>query len=920
MKRSLILTGIACLLLCFNSKAQNVDVNHVKQIIVKNASALGLNKEDLLNYRVSDAYYDGTTGLTMVYLQQTFKGVDVYNAIMSIALKNEKPGAFQSAWMSIPDDKAKKLNSKPTVTPITALKNAFSHLNLSLNKSVFIALSQTADGQGYEYENMGVALNNINVRLMWVPQSETSQDLALCWQVSLTTLKGNNSWLVKVDAFNGRIIGKDNLTSKCNWTPDQLHVQSKTIYAYEVESFDNSNDITDQDKLDEIKDVQAVSSAKYNVIPYPYMDPDHHVQTLVTNPWTINGNPNAYTKKWNSDNIKDYDSLKGNNVFAYADWNHDNKPDFTPKSQTALPNLTWNYSVDFNNNPREDPSFGVVNLFYWTNLMHDMSYNYGFNEVAGNMQAYNFGRGGKAADLVLAEAQDGADTSNANFAPVVDGKQSRMQMFLWRPSILKLLKFNSPAAFKGPKLATESNVSGANKIGSILTYDVVLYKDALHPDSSTACGSASNAAQISGKFAYIDRGSCAFTVKFHNAQSAGAKGIIVGNVAPNDPRYKDGSAGNVLVTMSAAQPDNTIKIPGVFVMYDTAKKIKNYLKQGTTTNASMTPAPMIDGDVDNAIPAHEYTHGISNRLTGGPNTVSCLNNGEQMGEGWSDYFALMMTTDWANAKKTDSTKPRPIGNYAAGLDSTYGGIRVYPYSKSFAIDPWTYDSLRLDTSIHEYNVITHPEVIYYTGELWCSTLWDLTWDLIKVEGFNRNFFNASNPGGNTTAMRLVMQGMKLQKCSPGCLDARDAILKADTILYGAAHTPTIWKVFARRGMGYGALQGSNNKIKDGKGSYKLPPGVSLQPSSGVIAEQATRNVNPGITVGPNPTKDYLIVNIPGNKDKLNVQLMSNNGTVVGNYVVTNDNLRIDVSKLAGGVYNLLITGEKYTSRFKVVIQ
>jgi hypothetical protein len=36
------------------------------------------------------------------------------------------------------------------------------------------------------------------------------------------------------------------------------------------------------------------------------------------------------------------------------------------------------------------------------------------------------------------------------------------------------------------------------------------------------------------------------------------------------------------------------------------------------------------------------THtGISNRLTGGPSNVFCLQNAEEMGEGWSDYIALM---------------------------------------------------------------------------------------------------------------------------------------------------------------------------------------------------------------------------------------------------------------------------------------
>ena len=61
-----------------------------------------------------------------------------------------------------------------------------------------------------------------------------------------------------------------------------------------------------------------------------------------------------------------------------------------------------------------------------------------------------------------------------------------------------------------------------------------------------------------------------------------------------------------------------------------------------------SPDPDRDGDLDNGIIIHEYGHGISNRLTGGPSTTSCLQTlttPEQMGEGWSDYFAILMTME-----------------------------------------------------------------------------------------------------------------------------------------------------------------------------------------------------------------------------------------------------------------------------------
>src|SRR4029077_11229237 len=135
----------------------------------------------------------------------------------------------------------------------------------------------------------------------------------------------------------------------------------------------------------------------------------------------------------------------------------------------------------------------------------------------------------------------------------------------------------------------------------------------------------------------------------------------VGNVAPNDPRYQGNNPGNDLVVMSATPLDNTITIPGVFIQYDTAKKIKNY--GSGNVNATLQYAPDIDGELDNTIPTHEYTHGISNRLIGGPQNVTCLQDAEQMGEGWSDWYALMITQNWATAT-ISGDHYRTIGSYA----------------------------------------------------------------------------------------------------------------------------------------------------------------------------------------------------------------------------------------------------------------
>jgi hypothetical protein len=102
----------------------------------------------------------------------------------------------------------------------------------------------------------------------------------------------------------------------------------------------------------------------------------------------------------------------------------------------------------------------------------------------------------------------------------------------------------------------------------------------------------------------------------------------------------------------------------------------------------------------------------------------------------------------------------------------------------------------------------------------------MTWNIIGQAGINTNIYNAAGAGGNSIALKLVIQGMKLQPCSPGFIDGRNAILKADTLLYGGTYSALIWKAFAKRGMGINASQGSSNNYKDGIADFTEPPSAT----------------------------------------------------------------------------------------------
>ncbi|KDN38716.1 hypothetical protein RSAG8_09266, partial [Rhizoctonia solani AG-8 WAC10335] len=72
---------------------------------------------------------------------------------------------------------------------------------------------------------------------------------------------------------------------------------------------------------------------------------------------------------------------------------------------------------------------------------------------------------------------------------------------------------------------------------------------------------------------------------------------------------------------------------------------------------------------------------------------------------------------------------------------------------------------------------------------------------ISARGFSDNKNDPSGTAGNIVALRLFIDGLKLQPCNPTFISARDAILQADTNRYSGANKCTLWAAFAKRGLG-----------------------------------------------------------------------------------------------------------------------
>lgn len=143
----------------------------------------------------------------------------------------------------------------------------------------------------------------------------------------------------------------------------------------------------------------------------------------------------------------------GNNVTAYRDLDNSNAVGYQPQTPASGDadhqhfnygwTDAWRTNADGTGASLDaDLDAAITQLFYYTNVMHDWAYGYGFTEANRNFQADNFGRGGSDGDPVLAEAQDGWDfgcsggvrcRNNANFGTPADGSSPRMQMYMWSP-------------------------------------------------------------------------------------------------------------------------------------------------------------------------------------------------------------------------------------------------------------------------------------------------------------------------------------------------------------------------------------------------------------------------------------------------------------------------------------------------------
>ena len=829
-----------------------------KTFFMDHKQAFGLNDQDI-QFIVTRDYRDESIDIRHIYLQQQRNGLDLVNGSASLHLRGDGTVMHYENQLFHP---ATEPAAVAGIDALTAVKKSMTSVGMAEPAGIPVKAAAQGISDLTVFRAAGTSWD-IPARKVYI--TDRANQLRLAWEVQLFRRDKDNYWIIYVDATNSNILATQDMVVKCNFggslvTDEPGEIVNHQSHQHYLEPTPirqgqsgaavpgNSLLQTLNTKSNEGNRTLVGITNTYRVYDSAHESPlspgaSHALAAKA-------GDPLASPDGWHKvANGTAFPYTRGNNVWAFQDPSPgplggvpSDLPDRTSYNNggplgapVATEPFLFDYAADLNGPPPPYMKAAIVNLFYWNNLMHDVFYLYGFTEAAGNFQqSHDFStgtnRGNKPSgqnDHVLAQAQDGGGTNNANMLTLADGTNGQMQMYLWNgappDSIVQIRSStgNNPPA--GTKYFSIQGSFGnpATSNTNLFTNPIlnkpfiIIQKNALGVGTETqGCGTGQQsvglapANDVNGKIVLIDRGTCSFVEKMNSAQMGGAAGVIIINNVPGPPIAMGGSDA----------PNNTVTIPGVMISLEDGKILKARLAAGASITGDLKKninAPQRDGDFDNGVIAHEYGHGISTRLTaGGPNPTSRLGGDEQGGEGWSDNFALFMTTRKKDLLPPTTEHPngilptRGIGNYVTYQAIDGRGIRPTPYSIDLSVNPSTYKR------VGEGGEITIPHGV---GYIWCSMLYEMQQELIDQYGFNDKIDNATpvagnvptGAGGNNVAMRLVMEGLKLQPASPTFVQERDAILKADTILYGGQHACRLWRAFAKRGLGFSATSGTN---------------------------------------------------------------------------------------------------------------
>jgi uncharacterized repeat protein (TIGR01451 family) len=451
----------------------NDSLTVVLDFLRANQRLYGLNDTDLLNLKSLGESNSSGSGLRMLRVEQTVNGIPVFQSETRFILDRQNR-LVRSVGLFVPNAGSSAAPLQNLTSPSQALVAAMQQTGVALSANqVTILPGPETSTQALLKVDDGRILGEVNSWLVYFPL--VPGVLVPAW-AQITYTNGMGDWYTLVDAATGSLLWRKNIRSDAWNTQTSAASQLSSVgSASQLVRAQGASTLPAASQLVQVPQAPSASTQQARFSVYVQADgktpadsPAPHSPTDVT-PGSGTQFPEIARTTVNMLNVQDATAspngwipdgsttTTGNNVDAYLDTDANNAPDSglldfngrpvgNPDANTNNRDFLGSTPRDFSFTPAPsggNPNSGdsptnanyrrgvVTQLFYISNWYHDQLYNLGFDEAAGNYQANNFGKGGSGSDPVLAEAQDGSGTNNANFSTPPDGSSGRMQMFLF---------------------------------------------------------------------------------------------------------------------------------------------------------------------------------------------------------------------------------------------------------------------------------------------------------------------------------------------------------------------------------------------------------------------------------------------------------------------------------------------------------
>jgi len=519
--------------------------------------------------------------------EQRVNGLDVFRGGVSVMMTRALRPVAAAGFLAP--------TTRGSDRPFTIASSEALAIGARLLGSSSLAFSPVADKDGYERFAARGLFAPARVKRVLFPVKGEGVELEPAYYVELMTSNGPaRSWVLA--ASDGHVLLENNLVRN-----DAFNYR---VYA------------------DPTTKIPTDGPQGNGYAPHPTGIPDH--TKLVYQPSqlvSLQNFPFSKNDPWLAPGAT---TTNGNNVWGYADTGGNDGFDPGTDTAPAVASGAFDFTYDTAAAPNANPTqiqAAATQLFYVTNFLHDWYYDAGFDEKSNNHQLDNFGRGGKAGDPLFAEAQDFSGRNNANAQVPPDGQSPRIQMYIFSGSSSATLEVTAPFGIAGSK--NTGIASGFGKDVFDVTGTVVLASDSTGADPSDACEAIDN--DVTGKIVLAHRSTCSFAQKAANAQTAGALGIIIANVA---------SSTNPAIAPFMGGQQNGITIPVLSLNVDDGQALEGASTTGATVQMKRSLGSDLDGALDTSIVAHEWGHVLSGRLIGNGSGLTTNQSGG-LGEGWA---------------------------------------------------------------------------------------------------------------------------------------------------------------------------------------------------------------------------------------------------------------------------------------------